>query len=107
MWPLGQGSGAGTNGAGALLQPISGRWLLCNHLWCWYVITPALQECVRRDVSCSHAPQTGVALLEFQIPPWLSRYASFLFSFLGRGVCKFFPTAHCHDAESCLGNGDG
>ncbi|KAH0605410.1 uncharacterized protein H6S33_004632 [Morchella sextelata] len=26
-------------------------------------------------------------LLEFQIPPQLSRYASFLFSFLGRGIC--------------------
>ena len=30
----------------------------------------------------------GVALLEFQIPPQVSRYASFLFSFLGRGICK-------------------
>jgi hypothetical protein len=26
--------------------------------------------------------------LEFQIPPQVSRYASFLFSFLGRGICK-------------------
>src|SRR5690554_2371386 len=30
----------------------------------------------------------GTALLEFQIPPQLQRYASFMFSFLGRGVCK-------------------
>ncbi|RPB06030.1 COPI associated [Choiromyces venosus 120613-1] len=30
------------------------------------------------------------ALLEFQIPPQTSRYASFLFSFLGRGVFYIF-----------------
>jgi hypothetical protein len=30
----------------------------------------------------------ATALLEFQIPPQVSRYASFLFSFLGRGVCR-------------------
>ncbi|KAK3323634.1 Golgi apparatus membrane protein TVP15 [Cercophora scortea] len=30
------------------------------------------------------------ALLEFQIPPQVSRYASFLFSFLGRGVFYIF-----------------
>jgi len=30
------------------------------------------------------------ALLEFQIPPQLSRYASFLFSFLGRGIFYIF-----------------
>ena len=35
----------------------------------------------------------GTALLEFQIPPQLQRYASFMFSFLGRGVCKSPPTA--------------
>ncbi|PQE03859.1 COPI associated protein [Rutstroemia sp. NJR-2017a BBW] len=28
--------------------------------------------------------------LEFQIPPQLSRYASFLFSFLGRGIFYIF-----------------
>lgn len=32
-----------------------------------------------------HTPATG--LLEFQIPPLVSRYASFLFSFIGRGIC--------------------
>ncbi|KXT08020.1 hypothetical protein AC579_2535 [Pseudocercospora musae] len=26
--------------------------------------------------------------LEFQIPPQVARYASFMFSFIGRGVCK-------------------
>ena len=31
----------------------------------------------------------ATALLEYQIPPQISRYASFLFSFIGRGVCKF------------------
>ena len=28
-----------------------------------------------------------VGLLEFQIPPQVSRYASFRFSFIGRGIC--------------------
>lgn len=28
-----------------------------------------------------------VGLLEFQIPPQVSRYASFMFSFIGRGLC--------------------
>ncbi|KAI9171146.1 Golgi apparatus membrane protein TVP15 [Paramyrothecium foliicola] len=32
----------------------------------------------------------AIALLEFQIPPQVSRYASFLFSFLGRGVFYVF-----------------
>jgi len=32
----------------------------------------------------------AVALLEFQIPPQISRYASFLFSFIGRGAFYIF-----------------
>lgn len=32
----------------------------------------------------------ATGLLEFQIPPQVSRYASFLFSFLGRGVFYIF-----------------
>ncbi|MCJ1369126.1 Late Golgi vesicles protein [Loxospora ochrophaea] len=32
----------------------------------------------------------ATALLEFQIPPYASRYASFLFSFLGRGIFYIF-----------------
>ncbi|KAI0889058.1 COPI associated [Annulohypoxylon maeteangense] len=32
----------------------------------------------------------GVALLEFQIPPQVSRYASFMFSFIGRGIFYVF-----------------
>jgi hypothetical protein len=32
----------------------------------------------------------AIALLEFQIPPQISRYASFLFSFLGRGIFYVF-----------------
>ncbi|KAA8908326.1 Golgi apparatus membrane protein TVP15 [Sphaerosporella brunnea] len=32
----------------------------------------------------------GTALLEFQIPPQVSRYASFMFSFLGRGIFYIF-----------------
>lgn len=36
----------------------------------------------------------STALLEFQIPPQVVKYASFMFSFLGRGVCKLrFPPA--------------
>ncbi|KAL2208804.1 COPI associated [Sarocladium strictum] len=32
----------------------------------------------------------AIALLEFQIPPQVSRYASFLFSFIGRGFLYIF-----------------
>lgn len=32
-----------------------------------------------------------VGLLEFQIPPQVSRYASFMFSFIGRGICTCIP----------------
>ena len=32
---------------------------------------------------------TATAGLEFQIPPQVARYASFMFSFIGRGCCKF------------------
>ncbi|KFY29270.1 hypothetical protein V493_02445 [Pseudogymnoascus sp. VKM F-4281 (FW-2241)] len=32
----------------------------------------------------------AIAALEFQIPPQVSRYASFLFSFLGRGIFYIF-----------------
>lgn len=29
---------------------------------------------------------------EFQIPPQVSRYANFLFSFIGRGICMFLSS---------------
>jgi len=29
----------------------------------------------------------GTGFLEFQIPPVIAKYASFMFSFIGRGVC--------------------
>ncbi|KAH7130319.1 Golgi apparatus membrane protein TVP15 [Dendryphion nanum] len=32
----------------------------------------------------------GTALLEIQIPPQVARYASFMFSFLGRGIFYIF-----------------
>lgn len=32
----------------------------------------------------------AVGLLEFQIPPQVSRYASFMFSFIGRGIFYIF-----------------
>ncbi|KAF2226757.1 Golgi apparatus membrane protein TVP15 [Elsinoe ampelina] len=32
----------------------------------------------------------GNALLEFQIPPQVARYASFMFSFIGRGIFYIF-----------------
>ena len=35
----------------------------------------------------------ATGLLEFRIPPYVSRYASFLFSFLGRGICEYFLSA--------------
>ncbi|KAK0722095.1 Golgi apparatus membrane protein TVP15, partial [Lasiosphaeria miniovina] len=31
-----------------------------------------------------------IALLEFQIPPQVSRYANFMFSFIGRGIFYIF-----------------
>lgn len=36
------------------------------------------------------SPPTATGLLEFQIPPQVSRYASFLFSFIGRGAFYIF-----------------
>ncbi|THZ07872.1 COPI associated [Aureobasidium pullulans] len=35
------------------------------------------------------------ALLEFQIPPQVARYASFMFSFIGRGVFYIFVGGLC------------
>ncbi|RKU49038.1 Late Golgi vesicles protein [Coniochaeta pulveracea] len=39
-------------------------------------------------------------LLEFQIPPQVSRYASFLFSFLGRGIFYIFIGSVILDSNS-------
>lgn len=39
----------------------------------------------KASLTCLRA---ATALLEFQIPPYVSKYASFLFNFLGRGICK-------------------
>ena len=33
-------------------------------------------------------PELATLLLEFQIPSYMSRWAPFLFSFLGRGICE-------------------
>jgi hypothetical protein len=33
----------------------------------------------------------GTGFLEFQIPPVIAKYASFMFSFIGRGVCTLNP----------------
>ncbi|KFY32866.1 hypothetical protein V495_08659 [Pseudogymnoascus sp. VKM F-4514 (FW-929)] len=41
----------------------------------------------------------AIGALEFQIPPQVSRYASFLFSFLGRGIFYIFiGTILFHDS---------
>merc|ERR1711868_16958 len=37
----------------------------------------------------------ATALLEFQIPPQVARYASFMFSFVGRGVFYIFIGGLC------------
>lgn len=34
-------------------------------------------------------PHLATLLLEFQIPPAISRWTPFLFSFLGRGICEW------------------
>lgn len=39
---------------------------------------------------------------EFQIPPIVSRYASFMFSFLGRGVCTCLSTLCLRSCELSL-----
>ena len=38
--------------------------------------------------ACANVHTTATVLLEFQIPPVLSKWLPFLFSFLGRGICK-------------------
>ncbi|RMY68117.1 hypothetical protein D0864_11421 [Hortaea werneckii] len=52
-----------------------------------------------KEVSCSQSIIIGcyciifgiaTGLLEFQIPPQVARYASFMFSFIGRGVFYLF-----------------
>jgi hypothetical protein len=37
---------------------------------------------------------------EFQIPPQVSRYASFLFSLIGRGFCKYQPWHYATDQKN-------
>lgn len=56
--------------------------LLCDSVWTRYV----LGRSQRRRFTDGTA-NTATILLEFQIPPHVSRYASFMFSFLGRGIC--------------------
>ena len=41
-------------------------------------------------------PELATLLLEFQIPSYMSRWAPFLFSFLGRGICQ-----SCHGGCKC------
>ncbi|KAK1857306.1 copi-coated vesicle [Colletotrichum chrysophilum] len=51
---------------------------LCKHRSSWYLtLSPA-----------PRSPSNPIA--EFQIPPQVSRYASFLFSFIGRGIFYIF-----------------
>lgn len=47
---------------------------------------PKSRTLANRDFS----PSKATGLLEFQIPPQVSRYASFLFSFIGRGAFYIF-----------------
>jgi hypothetical protein len=52
----------------------------------WLLVPP----CSSRIILGAYAAIFGLATagLEFQIPPQVQRYASFMFSFIGRGVCK-------------------
>ncbi|KAA8570902.1 hypothetical protein EYC84_000287 [Monilinia fructicola] len=49
---------------------------------------------VNLAVGCVHGPWWNIPILplrlSFQIPPQVSRYASFLFSFVGRGIFYVF-----------------
>ena len=51
--------------------------LFDSYRFAWFVTT--MRE--RQPTSTNAAPA------EFQIPPQISRYASFMFSFIGRGIC--------------------
>lgn len=50
------------------------------------------RDCSPRFVKCRYEVDsrtlTTNCLAEFQIPQQVARYASFMFSFLGRGLCK-------------------
>lgn len=67
-----------------ILQPQHNRGHLRDHLWSRFVFLIWNTEITLTDV-------TAVAGLELlpQVPPYVPRYASFLFSFLGRGVCTY------------------
>lgn len=49
-----------------------------------------LVSTARPSLTTIFRPPTATGLLEFQIPPQVSRYASFLFSFIGRGAFYIF-----------------
>lgn len=51
-------------------------------------LPPCLVCC---DKSIGSAPPSLHSVAEFQIPPQVARYASFMFSFIGRGVCTLPP----------------
>lgn len=93
-----------------LVESSTSRWAL---LWCWaeyrssstsactYLHSSLLPPSLRLTNPCPPSQSIiigayvlifglAVALLEFQIPPQVSRYASFMFSFIGRGIFYVF-----------------
>ena len=54
-----------------------------------YVIIFGLGRLGCKMVSASLTSSVATAGLEFQQPPYIARYASFYFSFLGRGICMW------------------
>ena len=56
--------------------------MLCYYIWSWYEDPNPPSHKTKRV--------TATVLLEFQIPPLLSKWAPFLFSFLGRGIFYIF-----------------
>ena len=70
------------------------HWMLCDNIWPWFASFP--HACSTITDSATLPAVAGLELLP-QVPPYLPRYASFLFSFLGRGICK---SAICESEDS-------
>lgn len=60
-------------------------WHIRDHIWPWYEELKATKLLQHTDIPQAVA---GLELLP-QVPPYVPKYASFLFSFLGRGVCQY------------------
>jgi hypothetical protein len=75
---------------GAHWKSFADMLLFDSHCAPRYLNPNALHRC--SSFTSSYHPDPALTLVvEFQIPPQVTRYASFMFSFLGRGLCTSFP----------------